>query len=109
MIIEKEKSDCTESLFAGIIKASRWRLKLMDQYPDFRNEQAAKKLTILAEETATLSDEYWLLLKPYFNSDPKRWRDALSQATRQVGFLYKKVSFPFFVRMLIGLLANPAA
>jgi hypothetical protein len=58
--------------------------KLAVQYPgDSRNFKAAKKLAELAEETPTLSDEYWKLLKPYFNSDPVRWRES-SRAARWV-------------------------
>ncbi len=107
-MIEKEKSDCIESLSAGLTKASRWRRKLVDQYTDPRNSYAAEKLAQLAEETPSLSDEYFELLKPYFNSSPTRWREALSQATRLVGFVHKKTSFTFFVRNLIGLLSQPS-
>jgi hypothetical protein len=109
MIIEKEKSDCIESLFTGLTKASRWRLKLVDQYTDPRNATASEKLAKLADEAPSLSNEYWEVLKPHFHSSPTRWREALSLATRQVGFLYKKTSFPFFVRNLIRLLSESAA
>jgi hypothetical protein len=110
MIIEKEISDCIESLTAGLIKTSRWRWKLADQYPsDSRNAKAAKMLAKLADETPMLSDTYWQLLKPYFNSDPQRWRDVLSKASRQVSFLHQKTSFPFFVRGLLGILSEPTA
>jgi hypothetical protein len=110
MIIEKEKFDCTESLTAGLLKGSRWREKLADQYPlDTRNAKAAKMLAKLADETPTLSDSYWQLLKPYFNSDPIRWRDALSNASRQVGFSYGKTGFPYFVRGLISILNESVA
>jgi len=108
-MIEKEKSDCIESLFTGLTKASRWRQTLVDQYTDPRNSRAAARLAELADETTNLSDDYWRVLKPHFHSNPTRWREALSPATRQVGFLYKKVSFPFFVRTLIGLLSESAA
>jgi hypothetical protein len=81
MIIEKEKSDCIESLFTGLTKASRWRLKLVDQYTDPRNASAAEKLAKLADETPSLSNEYWEVLKPHFHSSPTRWREALSLAS----------------------------
>jgi hypothetical protein len=109
MIIEKEKSDCIESLFAALIKTSLWRRKLVDQYTDPRNARAAEQLAKLADEAANLSDPYWQLLSPHFNSSPTRWRECLSQAARQIGFLHKKTSFPFFVRNLIGLLSESAA
>jgi glucosamine kinase len=43
-MLEKEKSDCAESLFTGLTKASRWRRKLVDQYTDPRNARAAERL-----------------------------------------------------------------
>jgi hypothetical protein len=106
MIIEKEKSDCIESLFAALIKTSLWRRKLVDQYTDPRNARAAVQLAKLADDASTLSDAYWEALKPHFNSRPTQWRECLSQAARQIGFLHKKTSFSFFVRNLIGLLSE---
>lgn len=108
MIIEKEKSECVDSLFTGLTKTHRWRKKLTDQYTDTRNANAAEKLAQLAEQAPTLSDAYWEILKPHFN-DPVRWRDCLSRATRQVGFVHKTTSFPFFVRNLIALLSESEA
>ena len=105
MHIEKEISDAMASLAAGLIKTSLWRAKLAEQYPgDSRNAKASKMLVKLANETPTLSDAYWKLLRPYFHSDPTRWRDALSRATRHVGFAYGKTGFPYFVRGLIQIL-----
>jgi hypothetical protein len=109
-MIEKTKFDCTESLSTALTKASLWRQKLTVQYPaDSRNSKAAKRLAELADETPTLSTEYWKLLKPCFNSDPARWREALSKATRQVSFVHQKMSFPFFVRELIKLLSESSS
>jgi hypothetical protein len=107
-MIEKTKFDCTESLSTALHKASLWRNRLTVQYPaDSSNQNAAKRLAELADEAPTLSDDYWLLLKPYFNSDPARWREALSKANRQVSFVHQKTSFPFFVRELIKILEEP--
>lgn len=104
-MIEKNISDCIESIRTGLVKTRRWRERLTVQYPlDSRNAKAAKALAELAEETHTLSEEYWRLLKPYFNSEPSRWREALSKATRQVSFVHTNSSFPLFVRELIGIL-----
>jgi hypothetical protein len=36
-IIEREKSECIESLLTALTKTSRWRRKLVDQYADPRN------------------------------------------------------------------------
>ena len=110
MIIEKTIYDCTESLSTALKKTSLWRKNLAVQYPgDSRNFKAAKQLSELAEETPTLSDEYWKLLKPFFNSNPARWREALSRATREVSFAHDKTSFKFFVRELIGILSESVA
>lgn len=108
MIIEKEKSECVDSLFTGLTKTKNWRKKLTGQYTDTRNAYAAEKLARLAEQAPTLSDAYWEILKPHFNN-PVRWRECLSQATRQIGFVHKTTSFPFFVRNLIALLADSTA
>ncbi len=107
MIIEKEKSACAESICTALTKSSNWRDKLAVQYPqDARNKRAAEKLAKLAEQTPTLSDHYWHEIKPHFNSNPTHWRECLSQATRQVGFIHKTTSFPFFVRTLIDFLQS---
>jgi hypothetical protein len=104
-ITEKDISGVIESLFTALTKTSHWRRKLADQYPgDSRNAKAAKKLAELAEDTPTLSDEYWRLLKPHFNANPAHWREAPSKATRQVSFAHEKTSFPFFLRELIKFL-----
>ncbi len=108
-MIEKEKSDCIESLFTALTKTSRWRRKLVDQYTDPRNARAAEKLAKLADEAPNLSNACWEVLKPHFNSNPARWRACLSQAARQIGFVHNTTSFPFFVRVLIGLLSDSAA
>jgi hypothetical protein len=35
-MIEREKSDCIDSLYTALAKTSRWRRKLVDQYTDPR-------------------------------------------------------------------------
>jgi hypothetical protein len=105
MIIEKEKPRCIESIYAAITKTGDWRGKLAVQYPeDTRNKRAEAKLARLADQASSLSDHHWEALKPFFNGHPTRWRECLSQATRQIGFIHKTTSFPFFVRNLIGFL-----
>lgn len=109
MIIEKEKSDCVESISTACNKTRRWRTRLADQYDDPRNVRAAEKLGKLADDAPNLSNAYWELLRPHFNSGPVHWRECLSKATRQIGFVHNTTSFPFFVRNLIGLLSGPVA
>jgi hypothetical protein len=108
-MIEKEKPDCVASILSALKKTSCWRLKLSGQYPDTRNAHASVMLAKLADEAPSLSDAYFDILKPHFNSNPARWREALSQSARQIGFLHNNASFPFFVRILIGLLSEPTA
>ena len=110
MILEKEKSDCTESIFTALNKTTRWRNKLADQYPaDVRNLRAAEKLAMIAGDASNLSNDYWDALKPHFNSNPAHWRECLSKAARQIGFIHNTTSFPFFVRNFLGLLSNPVS
>jgi hypothetical protein len=56
MFIEKDKSDCIESLITALKKTSRWRAKLANQYDDSRNAVAERKLAQLAVDAPTLSD-----------------------------------------------------
>jgi hypothetical protein len=105
MIIEKEKPGCIESMYTAITKTGDWRDRLAVQYPqDTRNKRAAEKLAKLADQTSSLSDQYWEVLKPFYNEHPTLWRDCLSKATRQIGFVHKTTSFPFFVRNVIAFL-----
>ena len=105
MILEKEKSACIESMHTAITKTRDWRGRLAEQYPqDTRNKRAEVKLAKLADQTSSLTNQHWDVLKPFFNEQPTRWRDCLSQATRQIGFAHKTTSFPFFVRNVISFL-----
>jgi hypothetical protein len=89
----------------GHVPANRsWRLAIDEKYPDRRNARSAKLLKNLAGEAAHLSDEQFAALD--FQSG--RWNDCLRKASRQVGYFYKKASFPFFLRSLIRLLDEPA-
>jgi hypothetical protein len=98
------KTLCTAALSTALTTASQWRGKLADQYLDPRNARAAKKLAKLASEAPNLSDAQWESL----DFESPRWSEALRQATRQVGFLYRKMSFGFFVRRLAGALSVEA-
>jgi hypothetical protein len=100
------KSECTASLFTALTRTASWRLNLAEQYTgDHRYARAAKKLAKLADETPSLSNESWELLRPHFNSE--RWRECLRQTSRQVGFSIKKMSLTFYIRNLIGILSEP--
>lgn len=103
-MIEKEKSACVKSIHTGIVKTKDWRDRLAAQYPnDTRNKRAAEKLAKLADQTSNLTNHDWEILKPFF-SDLVRWRDCISQTTRQIGFVHNATSFQFFIRTLIGFL-----
>jgi hypothetical protein len=102
-----EKSDCTDSIIFGLNLTSNWRKKLAIKFSsDKRNARAAECLAALATEAAELSDADWSILQPYFGFDSKPWREALSVASRQVGFTHKIKDFPSFVDHLLDVLAE---
>jgi hypothetical protein len=95
------KTEMIASLSASLNATSVWRAKLSEQ-PG--NARAARLLTKLANESSTLSDAQWQALEPFFGSP--LWNASLRQVARTVGF--RKTSFRFLVRQLIGLLSAPA-
>jgi hypothetical protein len=109
-MIEEERNGCIESIVYGLTKTSDFRTRKAKQYPDdLRNSRAAESLKKLANDATELTDESWELLQLFYDPDSKCWRDAICQATKDVGFSNKSRSFPFFIRSLIGLLPQTAA
>ncbi len=109
MYIEKDKYDCSGSLSGALIKGKLWRLKLADQYSDYRNDEAAALLAKLAHDAPTLSDSCWMLLRPHFESCPAKWREALSATVRLVGFKSRIKDLPTFVSALLHVVASQNA
>ena len=62
---------------------------------------AAETLNKLAADAAGMTDEQYLSLKEFFNWESLPWRNAVSQATRQVGFHNRSKDFGAFVRSLL--------
>jgi hypothetical protein len=109
-MIEEERSGCIESIVYGLTKTSDFRNRKAKQYPeDLRNARAAESLKLLAKDAIKLTDEQWGLLQPLYDPDSKGWRDAICQATKDVGFSNKSTSLAFFLRSLIGLLPHHVA
>jgi hypothetical protein len=87
MTIENEnKDDCIQSIAFGLNRTALWRDKIFDRYGDQRNVWASKALKKLAGDTPGLSEESWAQLQPHYDWGSERWREAISQAARQVGF-----------------------
>ena len=106
-MIEKEKSDCIDSISTSLTQTASWRLNNAEKYSaDKRYERAAKLLAKLAVETRSLSFEQWELLEPHFESP--QWHAALRQTSRQLGFAVKKMSLGFFLRAFVRALEEPA-
>jgi hypothetical protein len=100
-----EKSDCTDSMIFGISLTSNWRKRLATKFSaDLRNAKASQCLAQLAIDAAHLSDSDWLRLQPHYGFDSKPWREAVSVATRQVGFTHKIKDFPAFLELLLNVL-----
>jgi len=106
MIIENEKDDCVQSIAFGLTRTALWRDKIFERYGDQRNVWASKALRKLAGDTPALSEESWAQLQPHYDWGSERWREAISQTARQVGFNHKSKSFPFFVKNLVGVLLS---
>ena len=104
MNIENEEQDnCVQSITYGINRTADWRDKVYERYQDQRNLWAAKALRKLASD-AHLTQESWEKLQPHFEWGSQHFREAVSQAARQVGFQHKSKSFPFFVKYLVSAL-----
>ena len=110
MFENENKIDCIDSLIFGISRAKNWRRNTAVKYPtDLRNLRAADCLATLATEASQLSDSDWKRLQPHFGWANERWREAISQTARLVGFKFKIKDLPSFVKHLLDVLAQPVA
>jgi hypothetical protein len=104
---EEQRRDCVDSIVLGLNKTGAFRARKANQYPDDpRNSRAIESLKKLANDADNLSDDEWSLLQLFYDPGSTIWRDAISQATKDVGFSNKSKSFPFFIRSLIRLLPH---
>jgi hypothetical protein len=74
---------------------------------DQRNTKAAACLLNLANEASQLSESQWSQLQPHFGWASERWREAISQTARAVGFQHKIKDLPSFVKHLLDVLSQP--
>jgi hypothetical protein len=104
------KQECIDDLTTALSRSSRWRLRKDATWPgDARNTAAAVLLETLAADTANLSERDWCLLYPHFGAASATWRDAVSLASRQVGFVRYPRSIDAFVRNVAGILNESVA
>jgi hypothetical protein len=107
MINDEERSGCNESIIRGLLTTSAFRMRKAKQYPeDLRNARAAASLKHLANDAADYVDDSWKMLQNYYHPDSEAWRDAICQATKDVGFSNTSRSFPYFLTKLVGLLSQ---
>jgi hypothetical protein len=105
-IDDEERQGCIDSISHSLTRTHDFRTRKAREYPDDpRNADAAATLKTFASKVATeLSDNSWRILKRSYDPNSKHWQDAITQATRDVGFSNTSKSFPFFVQRLIRLL-----
>ncbi len=107
-MIEDEKIDCIDALVFGLNRTAHWRQKMAAKYPgDPRNVRAAECLLKLATDATELSDGAWSQLQPHCGWASERWREAISQAARAVGFAHKIKDLSSFVKHLLDALSQP--
>jgi hypothetical protein len=107
MIFENEKVDCIDAIAFGLNRTRDWRQKTASKYPsDARNVRAVDCLTKLAADAASLSDDDWQRLKPHAGWACERFRDAITQAARAVGFQKKISDLHSYVAHLLEVLAQ---
>jgi hypothetical protein len=99
------KNDCLESLSLNLAKTGPWRGLQSKKWPDdTRNGPAAQRLADLAEQATDISDHQWALLAPHFDPADRRWNDAVSTASRDVGFRSKPATFDAYVETVLAAL-----
>ncbi len=110
MFENENKTDCIDSLIFGISRTGDWRRTLANRFPtDLRNLRAADCLATLTTEASQLSDKDWSKLQPHFGWANERWREAISQTARLVGFKFKIKDLPSFVKHLLDVLSQSVA
>ena len=99
------RDDCLQNIITALTRTSGFRWRKARQYPDDpRNMRASDSCKLIANNATELPLEYWEKLQALYDPDSKGWRDAIGQATNNIGFSNKSNSFSFFLRNLISLL-----
>jgi hypothetical protein len=98
---DENKNDCIDSIVRVLERTEAWRKGISANFNDPRNLRAAETLNKLAADAAGMTEEQYLSLKEFFDWESLSWRNAVSQATRQVGFHNRSKDFGAFVRSLV--------
>jgi len=109
MNIEQQDS-CIDSIVSGLMRTGEFRGRKAKQYDDPRNAQAVESLKILAKNAIENGQDYWDLLQPFYDGpDSRDWQDAISQATKEIGFANKSRSLAFFMQRLVRQLSQSSS
>ena len=107
-----DKNDCVESLTRGLERTSAWRKSVATKFNDPRNLRAAETLDSFVTDAANLTDEQWLALSPHYGWASEKWRAALNDTARGIGFHIRTKQFDIFLKALLQrlmLVASVAA
>jgi hypothetical protein len=105
--MNSNKQSCSDSLSASLTRTRDWRRSLQAKFlNDPRLGRSVDALEKLAGETNDLTDEQWLALSPFFDWSSGTWADAVSMASRHVGFQRNIRTFPAFIDNLVGILSE---
>jgi small-conductance mechanosensitive channel len=107
-MFENNKNYCEDTLIVGLNRGSHWRKRLAVRYPsDLRNAVASQCLATLATEAShKLTHDEWLQLKPHSGWANETFREAISEATRAVGFTSTIKDFHSFIEHLLEVLSQ---
>jgi hypothetical protein len=95
--------------FLALSKGGNWRHQLTIRFPDDpRNPIAAARLIDLAFQTDDLCEETWKSIEPLFDTQSRRYNDALDSACRAVSFRTNPRTFDDFVQTVLESLAVSA-
>jgi hypothetical protein len=95
-----DKNECIDSIVRVLERTAVWRRSISANFNDPRNVRAAETLERLAIDAAGMTDDQFICLKPHFDWASMSWRNAISQASRQIGFFNRSKDFGAFVRAL---------
>jgi hypothetical protein len=89
---------------------SAFRTRKANEYPDdIRNVRAAETLKQFAKDAVDNSADFWEMLQHHYNPDSREWQDAISLATKDVGFSNKSKSYAYLIQRLIRYVSSSVA
>jgi hypothetical protein len=101
-MILNSKEDCAANISRALERTSLWRKAMTVRWRDDpRNMRAAKKLDQLALDAADLTESEWLMLQSHYSWTSEKWRNALNETARQVGFFHRAENISHFVKALV--------